>query len=393
MIHDGNDKMSKLLHGRRILFVFGNFDLGGAERQGLLLARCLKDEYGANVQVLGLDEAPGKLSQLCDASVIPWMGINILWNWECRHVFQNLKALWKFALFLRREKPDLLLPYTFFPNIVCGLVWRLSTAKLCVWNQRDEGFFLEREFWRTLAVRLTPLFVANSKSGKQSLLETFAVNPQSISVIPNGVSLEKGLMSRNDLRTRLMVNEDSFVACMVANINANKDHITLLKAWRYFIDEVALVLPSPVLILAGRVDSGLSHLVNLVYSLSLGDFVKFLPEVDDVTGLYEASDLCVYSSKSEGLPNAVLEAMASGLPVVATDIPGIRDAVGPDGYRFLASSGNPKELSERIGLFFKEPTLRTSIGDKMRQRVKERFDSSRLSGRMVSFIAEHWPDR
>src|SRR2546426_8921983 len=98
----------------------------------------------------------------------------------------------------------------------------------------------------------------------------------------------------------------------------------------------------------------LMHLIRsllmraLARELNLGRSVRFLGPVDDVPGLLSAVDLAVLSSTSEGCPNAVLECMASGLPVVATDIPGIRKAVGPSGYNYLAPPDDARSFAERI---------------------------------------------
>ncbi|WP_224962078.1 glycosyltransferase [Geomonas subterranea] len=378
------------LEGARILFVFGNLELGGAERQGLLLGRYLKEKYGADVRVLGLQEGNGRLSELCDEADIPWEGTGVSWRWERRHIPANLLELRRFAALLKRQKPDLLMPYTFFPNVICGLAWRLTGAKLCVWNQRDEGFCLEPELWRSLAARLTPCFISNSDKGREALLSAFPVSPGKVAVITNGILPARPLSGRGEWRGRIGLSEEAFAACMVANVHAQKDHETLLRAWRILADRQPQGAPAPVLLLAGRVDQG-DQVRTLVDSLGLADTVRFLGEVGDVAGLLSAVDLCVHSSRSEGLPNAVLEAMACGLAVVATDIPGIREAVGPQGLRFLAPAGDASALAGRIAQLQQDPPLRATTGAEMRARVTERFDAEGAWRETVSFIGSRWP--
>ena len=382
--------MDSRLRGARILFVFGNLELGGAERQGLMLADFLKRAHGADVRVMGLQEAPGRLSQLCEEAGIPWQGIRLTWQWGHRHLLANLRELRRVAALLRKEKPDLLMPYTFFPNLICGVVWRFSGARLCIWNQRDEGIFLVPEFWRSLAARMTPYFISNSARGRDALLEAFSISPGKVEVIRNGVSPGIAQSGRREWRERLGVADDSFVACMVANIHAHKDHETLLRAWRNLVSGLPTGLPAPVLLLAGRVDQG-DAVKELAASLALHGSVRFLGEIDDVAGLLGAADICMHSSRSEGLPNAVLEAMASGLPVAATDIPGIREAVGPEGYRFLAPAGDPQALADRVGALLLDPALRSGVGELMRERVARRFDVAVACKKTASLIASRWP--
>lgn len=386
-----NNGVSKL-GGKRVIFIFGNLELGGGERQGLLLARMLRDRCGCQVQVWGLAAAPGKVSQLCEISGIPWKGVGLRWRFGVRHAPANALTLARFASLLRREKPDLLIPYTFLPNLVCGLAWRFAGARLCIWNQCDAGFFLERGGWHRLAVRLTPRFIANSEQGRQALNDVYGLEGRPVAVIANGVVLDSPLSKREAWRAKLGVPETAFVACMLANVHRLKDHATLIRGWRHFLDAAPDAWGRGVLVLAGRQDEGYQALQGLVESLGLQKNVLFAGAVDDVAGLLHACDLCVHSSLSEGLPNAVLEAMAAGLPVVATDIPGIREAVGPEGYRFLAPCGDAELLGERIAELFSDEGVRARQGEMMRRRVQEEFSASRMFDLTADFIGQGWAD-
>lgn len=381
------------LSGKKVIFVFGNLELGGGERQGLLLAHRLRDCCGCQVQVWGLGEAPGKLSQLCEVSGIPWKGVGLRWRWGVRHALANMVALSRLALLLRREKSDLLLPYTFLPNLVCGLTWRFTGARLCIWNQRDAGFFLDRGLWHRLAVRLTPRFIANSEQGRRALQDAYRLEGRPMAVIANGVVLDSALSGREEWRARLGVPEGAFLACMLANIHGLKDHATLLRGWRHFLDCAAPdAWARGVLVLAGRQDEGYQTLQGLVESLCLQENVRFAGAVSDVAGLLHACDLCVHSAVSEGLPNGVLEAMAAGLPVVATDIAGVREAVGPEGHRFLAPCGDAELLGDRVAELFRDEGLRAGQGERMRRRAQEEFCVSRMFDLTTDFIGEGWPD-
>lgn len=380
------------LSGKRVIFIFGNLELGGGERQGLLLARRLRDCCGCEVQIWGLAAAPGTVSQLCEASGIPWKSVGLRWRFGVRHALANVAALARFALLLRREKPDLLIPYTFLPNLVCGLAWRLTGARLCIWNQCDAGFFLERGVWHRLAVRLTPRFISNSEQGRQALKEVYRLEGRPLAVIANGVVVDSPLSGRKAWRAKLGVPESAFVACMLANIHRLKDHATLIRGWRQFLDATPDAWARGVLVLAGRQDEGYQALQGLVESLGLQKNVLFPGAVDDVAGLLHACDLCVHSSLSEGLPNAVLEAMSAGLPVVGTDIAGVREAVGPQGYRFLAPCGDAELLGERVAELFRDEGLRVRQGEMMRRRVQEEFSASRMFDLTTDFIGAGWPD-
>lgn len=349
-----------LLNGAKIIFVFDSLELGGAERQGLNLALFLKAEHGADVQIWGLTKTSGRFSQLCDEVGIPWRGIPFKWPLGR---LARLKQLAKFICKVRSENVDILLPYTWLPNIVCGLTWKFAGVKTCIWNQRDEGLALNKTIWHRYAVRLTPRFFSNSRVGKNFLLETYGLDSDNIAVIHNGVTITKPVDDRKSWRQRLCVSDEHVLACMIANLHSYKDHATLLRAWRKVVDSCSTNNISPVLILAGRFAGKEYELKALAFDLELVGTVKFLGKVDDISGLLYAVDLCVHSSKTEGCPNAILESMAAGLPVVGTDILAIRDVVSPDSYDFLAAPEDSIQLADSMLKLIFDKELRSKIGN------------------------------
>ena len=363
-----------------VILVFDTLELGGAERQGLLLARHLKSQ-GASVQIWGLTGEPGKLAWLADEAGIEWRALRLDWSPRLVDVHINAFELRRLGAALREQKPTVLLPYTFFSNVMCGLVWRFTGAKLCVWNQRDAGFYLDRFHpWRTAAARLTPYFIANSHAGRDALVAAFA-RPERVVVIHNGVTLAPPVHDRRAWRARLGVAEGTFVAAMVSNIHGNKDHATLLRAWRNVVERH----PDATLVLAGRIEETGESLGRLRDELGIADRVQFLGAVDDVAGLWGAADLCVHSSLTEGLPNAVLEAMTAGVPVVGTDIPGMREALGDE--RFLVGIGDASALADRILAFAGDRAERSRVGRELQARAAREFDSEAMCSATVAQLA------
>ncbi len=360
-----------MLTGRRIIFVLFNLDLGGAERQALILARHLVEREHAKVEVWGFNRS-GPVAQLCEQAGLPWRVVP--------YPFQSgsltrLAGLVRLAHLLRRARPDILLPYTFVPNVVCGLIWNWTGARTCVWNQRDEGVAPFTAPWERAAVEQTPVFVSNSAAGARFLVEELNVDSAKVRVIENGIEELKPLEDRAAWRARLDVDDRSFVACMVANLHDNKDHKTLLNAWRRVVYELNA---NAVLVLAGRHFGAYQSLVALAQELEIGDKVRFAGQVTDIAGLLSAADMGVFSSRSEGCPNGLLESMAAGLAVAATDIEGIRAVVGPENRRFLASVGDDEALARAILTLANDSDLRVTIGTMNRRRVRERYGAARM---------------
>lgn len=369
---------------RRATVVLDNFRLGGSERQAILLARYLKEACGVSVEVIGF-QSPGTASQLMDEWSIPWRIVPF--KWEPGRL-RRLGMLLRVARSIREAAPDVILPYIMKPNVVCGLIWKLTGARLCMWNQRDEGRQRVEPRWERLAVKGTPWFASNSQHGAEFVVETLGAPRERIRIIHNGVQLSPKQRDRSTWRQSLGISEQAFVATMVANLHAYKDHATLLDAWRLVIDTYAKHGGEVVLLLAGRFENTAVQLKAQAFDLGLGCSVRFLGAVADVTGLMLASDLCVFSSRFEGVPNGVLEGMAAGLPVVATDIPGIREAVGDSGCAILTPPGDAQAMASAIQSVIEDRGLALRMGEAGRERIRQEFAPEKMVRETVEWIEQ-----
>jgi glycosyltransferase involved in cell wall biosynthesis len=367
------------LTGRRIVVVLFNLELGGAERQALMLARYLAEQQQAAVEVWGFNKS-GPVAEICEQHRLPWRLVSF--------PFDNAR-LWRLrrlAAMFREARAEILLPYTFVPNVVCGLVWRWAGARACVWNQRDEGRMPLVTEWARAAVERTPLFISNSAGGARFLTEKLNTDPLKIKIIKNGIDLALPRDDRAVWRDRLAVSDDAFVACMVANLHDKKDHQTLLRAWRRVVNERNG--SKPVLVLAGRHDGAYESIAALSRELNLSEHVRFAGQVSDVSGLLSAADLGVFSSVYEGCPNGVLESMAAGLAVAGTDVDPISSLLGPAGSPFLAAPGNDESLAAAILKLANDSDLRATIGSTNRRRVEENYTALRMCEETVAALEE-----
>jgi len=372
-----------MLKGRRIVFVLGNLELGGAERQALILARYLSEHEQATVQIWGFNKT-GTVAEMCERHGLPWRVIPYPFRGTR---LQQVRGLRRVCSALRATKPDLLLPYTLGPNIVCGVIWPWTGAGACVWNQRDEGIVPYGSWVARWAAQRTPRFISNSEGGRRFLIDKLRVDEAKVTVIRNGIETIEPELDRRAWRERLAVDDHAFVACMIANVHALKDHATLLHASRKVVTEFAGNGRSPMLVLAGRHDGAYESLAALAADLKLDGTVRFAGHVSDVSGLLGAADVSVFSSRSEGCPNAVLESMAVGLPVAATDIPGIREVVGPGGAEFLTPAGDADSLAGVLLQLAGDAELRARYGTRNRERIRERYDALRMCEETVVVLA------
>jgi glycosyltransferase involved in cell wall biosynthesis len=374
------------LRDKNIIFVFASLELGGAEKQALQLARYLTNEQHARTQFWGFS-GPGKLSQLCDQNGIPWQVFPYPFvdkNWVLTMI-----NLYRFCFAMRKAHPDILLPYTIRPNIICGLSWRWSGARVCIWNQRDLGIGRFAPKLEKVAIQNTPIFIANSEQGIHFLNKTYNIQMNQLQLIRNGVELDPPFFSRKEWRDRIGVDDNAFVACMVGNLSKFKDHVTLLKAW-HMVEEYLKNRQQhlPILVLAGRFDDMYIPIKNLAENLGIINQVRFLSKVDDIAGLLKAIDLGLFSSCSESSPNGVMECMAAGLAVVATDSPGVQEIIGDNGRIQLSPVGNDIKLAEKIIEFISSASLRSAMGTKNRDRILREYSLIRMCEDTAFFLSK-----
>jgi glycosyltransferase involved in cell wall biosynthesis len=366
----------------KIVMVHQSLEMGGAERQGLLFALWLKEIKNIDIEVWGFGNQ-GAVAKWCEEHQLPWRLVP--YNFYGTRV-EKIAGLFRLWWAFMSVRPVVLLPYTMPANIACGLLWRVVGAKSCIWNQRDEGRQRESRFIEKYAVRNTPHFISNSCHAADFITQDLGVHSDQVHVIHNGISLPPRKLEREEWRTLYKIPKEAFVACMVANLHEYKDHPTLIKAWQLVIKGCDSMHHSPVLLLAGHDYGRAKELKAMVDEHGLNRHIHFLGHVEDIAGLLSASDIGVFSSLKEGVPNGVLECMAAGLPVVATDIPGIREALGSENEDFLIKPEDASAMADSILRIISNEKLRKSIIKTNIKRIYTEFTKEQMCERTYKVI-------
>jgi glycosyltransferase involved in cell wall biosynthesis len=272
-------------------------------------------------------------------------------------------AVKQFARDLAALSPEVVLPLTAVPNVLCSLTWRRAGAKACIWNQRDEGVELPDGFWQREAIARASGFVSNSVGGARVLGERFGVPAERVRIVPNAVVLERPRQTGAEWHAALGAGERT-IGVMVGNLQKNKDHATLVAAWWRVVDAMPMGAAPPLLVLAGRRGDTAAEIETQIAALGLGDHVRVIGETEDISGLLAAADFAVFASHAEGMPNGVLEPMAAGLPIVASDVAGVRAALGAAaGLNWLSPPTNAAALAAAVGNILLDETGRRAAGE------------------------------
>jgi len=363
--------------GRRIALIFGSSGIGGAERQGLVLARGLRDRHGCLVTVC-FPGAPGPVADLCAQAGLAWVAAPT--RPESRFgVVSAVKARIAARQVLRQVAAEACIGLTSPGNLVAAAAGRMAAVPV-IWGQRDEGLaafpaWLERQGLARCAAA-----VANGP-GAQARLRELGVRAERLHLIANGIAIPDagGDAAADAWRGKLGLSATDQVVVMVANLTRNKDHATVLRAWA----AVEQRRTGAHLLFAGKDGDGAAAVRALVATLGLAR-VHCLGAVADVPGLCRHCDLAVFSSRSEGLPNGVLEPMAAGLAVVASDIPGCRAALG-NGPFFAPGDG--AGLADLVTGLLNDDHRRVALGAANRARIAAEFSPEAFIDRHAGILA------
>ena len=172
-------------------------------------------------------------------------------------------------------------------------------------------------------------------------------------------------VSREQARKSLKIPEEDYVAVCIGEFTTRKNHIQLLKAWKCAHSKI----PGSELLLVGRGELH-EYLEQTVEGMNMAQSVRFLGYREDVPRILAAADVAILTSRHEGLPRCIMEAMAAGKPVVATDVRGNRDLVtdGHDGY--LVALDDWRTLSDRIVQLADNGDARVTMGDAGRKTIE-----------------------
>jgi glycosyltransferase involved in cell wall biosynthesis len=357
-----------------ILFVVDQFGktLGGGERIVLKLAVLLPN-YGYRASILTFSAHPESAalkSPPCPIYLLPL---------QRTYDLTALRAALEFRGFLKRQKVQIV--HTFFESsdLWAGLVTKtMSKAKL-VWARRDMGILRTRKHhiaYRLMADAPDAVFAVSEQVRRHSI-EVDRIDPARVQTIYNGLNLEDWNTAPRPAKA-----QGEFLVTTVGNIRRVKGHDVFIKAAAAIVPH----FPKVSFSIAGDVlePAYFTELQTLVRDLDLSDRFRFDGGVTDLRQHLAAADIFVLPSRSEGFSNAIVEAMAASLPVVATNVGGNAEAVNDGISGFLVPSEDPGALSAAILRLLSDPSQAGAMGAAGRSLVAERFTVEAMMNRTAS---------
>lgn len=361
---------------KRILHVIPTLDRSGAEKQLTLLARGLpRAEFDVHVCAL---TRSGPLAETLAEAGVPLTVIGKSYKFDP-------SAFWRLKKHIGQLQPDLVQTWLFAANSY-GRAAALSAGAPCL--VASERCADPWKTWHEFAIdrwlaRRTDRIVVNG-GGVRDFYAAHGLPLQKFTLIPNGIDpLPASTLSREDLLRQLDLPADARLLGAVCRLWPQKR----LKDLLWMTDLLKVVRDDVHLLVIGDGPQR-ARLERFQRLIKIEDKVHFLGHRADVPQLLPHFDMLLLASEYEGLPNAVMEAMAAGLPVLASDIAGNRDLVAPGETGYLIPVGDRASFARYALKLLNDPQLRRQMGDAARDRVLSQFSVERMVERHAELYRE-----
>jgi L-malate glycosyltransferase len=357
-----------------VLFIIDSFEQGGSERQAMQLLTQLHASGKCRVHLACLQNR-GSLRAEADQ-----LGIGEIHEYALNSFYDlNFAAqLRRLVRFIKEKEIDVVHTHCFYTNIFGMTGASLAGVRARVTSKGETDGFrtpLQKRAERA-AFRLSHRVIANCLVVQNQLIRE-GVNPAKIIQHYNGLDIERlkvrADLSREEALAAFGLPPTRRYMSIVANLrNPVKDHSMFLRA----AARVRVAVPDAGFAIAGEGEL-MERLRELAGQLGIQDDVFFIGRCDRVADLLFASEIGVLSSKAEGFANAILEYMAAGLPVVATDVGGAREAIAEGETGYTVASGDDEKMAARIIELLNEPERARAMGERGKLIAAEKFSCDR----------------
>ena len=354
----------------KVAHIITDLDLGGAETMLLKILRNFKD-YGYEHLVICLKIESAILRQQIEREGYRVYVLNF-------KVHNAVVQFFRLIAVLKKERPYIAHTYLFHADFLGRIAAKISKVPVVISSLRNENIGgAVRESLLRITDFLVDKVTAVSQRVADAHLSKNLTKKDKLEVIYNGVEVEEMVDIDPLVTKRELGIEDGFLLLTVANLEKKKGYNYLFEALKILKDkDYRFTLLS---IGGGRERQTLESMID---SSRLKDRVKLLGKREDIASFFATADIFVLPSVWEGMPNALLEAMSHGLPVIATRVGGVSEIVTDNETGLLVDARDSMSLALSIERLFNDGALRQRLAHRAKGFDKDRFN---IKGTVTSF--------
>ncbi|MDR1114495.1 MAG: glycosyltransferase family 4 protein [Candidatus Margulisbacteria bacterium] len=365
----------------KIVRIISRLNIGGPAIHVTNLNYYLDKNYGYDSRLIYGSLAPGEgsMEYLARAKklktiILPELGREINWR-------KDLKTLWQLYKILKREKPDIVHTHTAKAGAIGRLAAKLAGVKKIYHTFHGHVFHSYFGKFKTQAfiflekilARFTTKIIAISAKQKAELISYGIAKSDQISVVRLGFELNKLQPVPNYWRRKYRLSPQTILVGIVGRLTAVKNHEYFLEIAR----EVCWQNDNVRFIIIG--DGELREQLTVSAKLKNLDSKVFLAGfLNDARKIYSDLDIVALTSRNEGTPVTLIEAMACGKPVVSTNVGGVADIIDNNRTGYLAPQDQPEVFAQKLLRLCRSKTLRKNIGRHARKKILKLYDVKRL---------------
>jgi len=375
----------------KILRIIARLNVGGPAIQAISLNRELNNNEFESTLVYGtvsegeedITKFPGM--QVERGILLPGLGREL-------HPLKDISTLLALIRIVRRERPDIIHTHTAkagavgrVAGVLCGVPILIHTFHGHVFH----GYFSPLKtsifkFIEKILAAFTTRIITISPAQKEEIQSLLGLSEKKFAVIPLGFNLDKfekcKELSSGEFRKAINAGPEDFVITIVGRIVPIKNHALFLKVARLLLEKHNNLRFA--IVGGGELQEQTEALAR---QLGISERVVFAGWWSEIEKVYADTDITVLTSDNEGTPVCLIESLSAGVPVVSTDVGGVRDVVKDGESGLIALPADSSSLFAAIDELILNPELRMRMGERGRIAMRQRYSFDKLKSDIIAF--------
>lgn len=359
---------------KKILHIITGLEVGGAETQLYRTLPKLQTYFDNRVCCIF---GHGVMGKKLENSGVP------VYYLDLKNIF-DLGIIFRFKRIIKEFRPNILVTYLIHADLFGRVFGKLFGIKIIICSQR--GSLLEWEFLRKidkLTKFLVNYYIVQTAAAKKELMQKLNLPDNKFVVIPNSINLKKFdfQLDVTKKKNELKINTENINIVCVGNLRIGKGHDTLLQAFELAYKRN----PHMNLLIAGDGNQK-KNLLNQVNTYKSRENIYFLGNRNDIMEILKISNVFILLTLAEGMSNAIMEAMASGLAIITTDIEQNKELICNEKNGILIPANNVRIATEKILELSSNKEKRMWLAKNARESIQEHFSTDIIMSKLTNFL-------